>query len=229
MIRVLRFCHYRRFCTEKQFKIDTVDWEYYSNPENASNVINNVHSRNISCDLLNVINQLKELYNCRYDVEKCKALKVALFPKLLWFPNSIHPRILANKSNEPVTVKKVGKKPEFTYFPTNFANLTKRLNVLRTKNLGHMTGNKSYYLKGDLALMEQALMRFTLKKLLNKNFQLISVPDIVHKKSLEGCGMKTDNVHSQVCIYTLYFVKRKFDALAINLLDIIIYDMYDGL
>lgn len=197
MLKSFRLIQCRRYCTTKS-SISVIDWDYYNNPENLSYIADNATSRKVPCELINVLKQLGELHSCFNEIEKSKQLKEALSSHLVWFPNVTHPRVLKNKSEEPVLVKKVGSRPNFTYFPASFESLTKRLNVLRTKHLGHMTGNKSYFLKGDLALFEQALVRFALKKLIKENFQLIHVPDILPKSWIEGCGMKTDNVHSQV-------------------------------
>lgn len=197
MLKSLNRLYFRRFSTSKCLT-NVIDWEYYTNPENLSYIADNVVSRKINCDLVNVLKQLGELQNLNNHPEKCRDLKEALSSDLVWFPNRIHPTVLKNKSGEPVTIKKVGNKPNFTYFPTNFESLTKRLNVLRTKQLGHMTGNKSYYLKGDLAMLEQALIRFAIAKLVQKNFNLVCVPDILPRHWIEGCGMKTHSTHSQV-------------------------------
>lgn len=47
------------------------------------------------------------------------------------------------------------------------------------RHLGHITGNRSYYLKGAGAQLEEALVRYTVDRLLDKGFKNISVPDII--------------------------------------------------
>ena len=51
-----------------------------------------------------------------------------------------------------------------------------------------VAGAKFYYLKGDLALLENALLQFGLKKVLEHGFTFMTVPDLVSSKVLEGCG-----------------------------------------
>lgn len=51
-----------------------------------------------------------------------------------------------------------------------------------------VAGNKFYYLKGELALLENALLQFGLKKVLEKGFTFMTVPDLVSSKTLEGTG-----------------------------------------
>lgn len=51
-----------------------------------------------------------------------------------------------------------------------------------------VAGAKFYYLKSDLALLEQALIQYGIKKVTEKGFTLMTVPDMVSGKILEGCG-----------------------------------------
>ncbi len=51
-----------------------------------------------------------------------------------------------------------------------------------------VAGAKFYYLKNELALLENALVQFGLKKVLEKGFNFITVPDLVSAKVLEGTG-----------------------------------------
>lgn len=190
--------HFFRKDFSVRFSQSVIDWDYYSNHENFSYITENIAARKAPCDLFKVLPKLKELNQSRNDPEKYHSLKEELLPFLLWFPNSIHPKVFKNKSEGPDVIKKVGPKPCFEYFPTNFEHLTKRLNILRTKHLGHISGHKSYFLKGDLAMLEHALVRYSMSKLMKKKFELLYVPDILPKSSIEGCGMKTSSTHSQV-------------------------------
>ena len=49
-------------------------------------------------------------------------------------------------------------------------------------------GSKFYYLKGDLALLENALLQYGLSKVLEHGFTYMTVPDLVSSRVLEGCG-----------------------------------------
>lgn len=51
-----------------------------------------------------------------------------------------------------------------------------------------VAGAKFYYLKNELALLENALLQFALKKVLEHGFHYMTVPDMVSSKVLEGCG-----------------------------------------
>ncbi len=51
-----------------------------------------------------------------------------------------------------------------------------------------VAGNKFYYLKGDLALLENALYQFTLDLLLKRDFQFMAVPHMVSSNVAAGAG-----------------------------------------
>lgn len=51
-----------------------------------------------------------------------------------------------------------------------------------------VAGAKFYYLKNGLALLENALLQYGLKKVLEHGFTFMTVPDMVSSKVLEGCG-----------------------------------------
>lgn len=51
-----------------------------------------------------------------------------------------------------------------------------------------VAGNKFYYLKGDLVLLENAVTQFALEIMNKKSFQLISVPNMVNSRIATGTG-----------------------------------------
>ena len=51
-----------------------------------------------------------------------------------------------------------------------------------------VAGAKFYYIKGGLALLENALIQFGIKKIIEHGFTLMDVPDLVNSRVLEGTG-----------------------------------------
>lgn len=51
-----------------------------------------------------------------------------------------------------------------------------------------VAGAKFYYLKNELALLENALIQYGLHKILKHNFTFMTVPDLISSKVLEGTG-----------------------------------------
>ncbi|XP_072032567.1 serine--tRNA ligase, mitochondrial-like [Amphiura filiformis] len=113
-------------------------------------------------------------------------------------PNRTHPQVPLDEDAEPTLIELVGTKPNFDFPIKNHIDLGEDLDILRIKHLGHITGHRSYYLKGAGAQLEEALVQYTLDRLLAKGFKMISVPDIVKPVPFEGCGMRTKGLHTQV-------------------------------
>ncbi len=51
-----------------------------------------------------------------------------------------------------------------------------------------VAGSKFYYLKGDLALLENAITQFALHKVIEKGFRYMTVPHMVNSRAAEGAG-----------------------------------------
>ena len=51
-----------------------------------------------------------------------------------------------------------------------------------------VAGAKFYYVKGGLALLENALIQFGIKKIVEHGFTLMDVPDLINSRVLEGTG-----------------------------------------
>uniref|UniRef100_A0A8B9P4Q7 Aminoacyl-transfer RNA synthetases class-II family profile domain-containing protein n=1 Tax=Apteryx owenii TaxID=8824 RepID=A0A8B9P4Q7_APTOW len=66
------------------------------------------------------------------------------------------------------------------------------------RRLAPVSGHRSYYLCGAGALLQHALVHFALRKLLQKGFVAMTVPDLLRGAVFEGCGMQPDAVPSPV-------------------------------
>ncbi|KAF6771223.1 Serine--tRNA ligase [Paragonimus kellicotti] len=71
-------------------------------------------------------------------------------------------------------------------------------NHLRLKNTSLAAGPRTYYFGGPLAHLEEALISFTLHRLSEAGFALVSVPDILPEPVIEACGFATRGKRSQV-------------------------------
>lgn len=126
-----------------------------------------------------------------------------LAEQLRLLPNDTHPAARAlSGSDEPHLLGHYGGEHSARLADGSaarpFADICRRLNILRTEHLGHFTGPKSYYLLQELADLEQALVQFTVAELRRRHFRLVSVPDILPAGVIEGCGMRTTGARNQV-------------------------------
>lgn len=198
--RLTRPTHLRlaRHFTGGISRLFDLDLEYYCNPLNRGAVEENLRRRQCEADL-DQIYKLWDEFKSASDSAAAEHLRHELLRTISRLPNTTHPDVLANKTDKPVTVETVGAKPQFSFVPKRFEVLASKLGLLQSDPNHHvLTGDRSYYLRGDLALMEQALMSFSMKRLLERGFVPVSVPDILHPTDIEACGMNTTGQRSLV-------------------------------
>ena len=65
-------------------------------------------------------------------------------------------------------------------------------------NPGLLTGERTYFLTGALAELEQALVQWTVERVAGAGFSLVSVPDLLHPAVISACGMAAEGERTQV-------------------------------
>ena len=61
-----------------------------------------------------------------------------------------------------------------------------------------VSGQRFYYLKNAAALLELALVQYTMAFCVSNGYTPISTPDIVRNHVLEGCGFQPRGEHTQI-------------------------------
>ncbi|CAN8177093.1 unnamed protein product [Coccothraustes coccothraustes] len=119
----------------------------------------------------------------------------------LQLPNRTHPAVPVGDQSQARLLEVVGEKPVFDFKPKGHLELGEGLDIIRQRRLSHVSGHRSYYLCGAGALLQHALVTFTLQKLLSKGFLPMTVPDLLRGAVFEGCGVQPSATPSQV--YTI--------------------------
>ena len=171
------------------------DFDYLSDPKNYETIESNIKSRK-GTGSIKVFMELLSKYNTSQSTDKTE-LKKALLTEALKIPNNSHPS-LHSYGDSPHIVETLGEKPNWPFPARELHTIAKELDLLRTENLGNLTGPRSYYLIKELAQLEQALINFTVDALEKKGFNLYSVPDLLHSSLIESCGMDTKSERTQV-------------------------------
>lgn len=183
---------YRTLSTKPELNID-----YICDLKNINTISDNITRRKG----VGNIQTVHELYNKIKDKQtndtELEELKKQFYSEVKKIPNDTHPEVI-NYGKEPKLVKFIGEKQKFDFKPREFHEIAKILNLIRTEQLGNVSGNRSYYFLGILAELEQALIQYTVQKLVKKGFELISVPDIVELRTIENCGMTVKGDRTQV-------------------------------
>ena len=100
-------------------------------------------------------------------------------------PNIIFDDVPLGGEEDSVEIKAWGGKPEGGVDHLDYAISRGWVDFERGAKVA---GAKFYYLKNELALLENALVQFGLKKVIEKGFNFITVPDLVSSEVLEGTG-----------------------------------------
>ncbi|OGC51547.1 serine--tRNA ligase, partial [candidate division WWE3 bacterium RBG_16_37_10] len=118
-----------------------------------------------------------------------KDLKTKIDEMLLWVPNPPAEDVPVGENDEGnVVVRKEGIPAEFSFTPKEHLDLGTELGIIDTERGAKVAGFRGYYLKGDGAMLEQALLKYAIDFMVEKGFELMSVPAMVKPEFFTGTG-----------------------------------------
>lgn len=122
--------------------------------------------------------------------DQYKTLVADLDKDMLSMPNTaLHPDVPVGKDDsENVVVKSFGEVPMFEFEAKDHMALMKQHDMVDVERGVKLAWARSYFLKWDGMLLEQAVLQYTLKKLVEKWFTPMNVPNIVNPECLIGTG-----------------------------------------
>jgi len=85
-------------------------------------------------------------------------------------------------------IKKWGKLPKFNFTPKDHLELGKALGILDFETGAKVTGSQFYYLYGDGALLELAMVQYAMDKLVKEGFVPVITPDLAKARYYLGTG-----------------------------------------
>ena len=120
---------------------------------------------------------------------RLSALAVEIEALHLCVPNVPDDGVPEGKDDaDNVEVKVVGQPPVFDFAPRTHLEIGVQQDWLDIEAGARLAGSRNYVLKGDLSLLEGALMNFALDHMLTKGFVPLSVPMLVRPEALRGTG-----------------------------------------
>jgi len=106
---------------------------------------------------------------------------------LMRLPNILHESVPVGEGDEDnVEIKKHGKIPKFTFEQKGHLEILENLGLIDLERGAKIAGHGFFYLKGELALLDYALMRFTIDFLMKKGYTLIEPPYMMKREAYEG-------------------------------------------
>lgn len=116
---------------------------------------------------------------------KLEEIEQKLSQLLQKIPNVIDESVPLGGEEDSVTIKEWGDKKSEGIDHLDFATEKDWVDFDRGAKT---SGSKFYFLKGGLAELEQAIVRYAMDKVIEKGFTLMSVPHLVNSRTLEGTG-----------------------------------------
>ncbi|MEJ2251123.1 MAG: serine--tRNA ligase, partial [Candidatus Lokiarchaeota archaeon] len=94
------------------------------------------------------------------------------------------------EDNEIIRI--VGKKADFQFTPLSHVDLIELIDGANTEKASQVVGSRFYYLKGDIALLNLALMQFAVDLLQEKGFTLLWTPFFVKYEVIKAAAELAD-------------------------------------
>ncbi|MDP2735464.1 MAG: serine--tRNA ligase, partial [bacterium] len=94
---------------------------------------------------------------------------------------------LGDESRNKV-LKTKGTTPQFTFEPRDHLDLGEALDVIDVKRAAKVSGSRFAYLKGDLVLLEFALIQLAMAEAVNKGFIPVIPPSLIKLTVTDGLG-----------------------------------------
>jgi seryl-tRNA synthetase len=150
-------------------------------------------------DVSNILKEVKELPNkIKKAEEKYEKIDKEINFCLSSLPNILHHTVKYGKDDsDNVEIKKWGTIPKFDFQVKNHVEILEELGLVDFEASAKAAGTGFYYLKGDLALLNQALIQYVIDFMNKKKYTYIEVPLMLWKEVL-AAGIDVDNFKASI-------------------------------
>jgi seryl-tRNA synthetase len=114
-------------------------------------------------------------------------------------PNLTHPEVPdGNGEEDNVEVRRTAEPTTFDFPPLDHLDLAEKHDLIDFEAGARVTGQKFYFLKNEMVLLEQAMVRYTLEVLRRRGFVLWQTPDLARTSVAAGMGFNPRGPETQV-------------------------------
>jgi seryl-tRNA synthetase len=115
-------------------------------------------------------------------------------------PNPPHPSVPQGATDEDnELLRQVGDRPEFGFTPRDHVELGEAAGIVDLDRAARLSGTRFTYLLGDAVLIQWALVRYCLDRLMPKGFLPVVPPVLVREEAMYGTGfLPTDEAQIYV-------------------------------
>ncbi|MFX0009475.1 MAG: serine--tRNA ligase [Candidatus Hermodarchaeota archaeon] len=107
--------------------------------------------------------------------------------------NDLHESVPTGETEESnKIVREFGKISEYDFQPMSHVDLIQEINGADIKKASEVVGSRFYYLKGDIVLLNLALLRFALDKLTSKGYYPLWTPFFIKHEVMKAAAELAD-------------------------------------
>ena len=135
--------------------------------------------------------KIKEMKEVVEEIKKQEEKAAQLLEKrdasLSKLGNIMHPKVPPGKDeSENIQIKTWGKKPTFSFPVKNHVELIEQLGIADFDSSAKTSGHGFYFLNGELALLNQALIHFAIEFMQGKGYTYVEPPLMIRKEVLQA-------------------------------------------
>ncbi|MFC1801616.1 serine--tRNA ligase, partial [Nanoarchaeota archaeon] len=139
----------------------------------------------------NIKPKVKEMKKTVEDINKKDLKAQELLKKrnnlLCKIDNLMHEKVPKGKDeSENKEIRKWGKKPKFGFEIKNHVELAESLGIADFDSSARSSGKGFYFLKGQLGLLNQALIQFAIEFMIGRGYEYVEPPLLLRKEVLSG-------------------------------------------
>ncbi len=138
----------------------------------------------VATELMDAVQGLKE--QIESGREKVESVDAELAELALGLPNLPDPDAPEGGEEDAVLLREVGEPPEFGFEPRDHLELAGPLIDMEAG--ARLSGSRFAYLKGDLVMLELALVRFAIELVRAEGHEPVVPPVLVREEALQGTG-----------------------------------------
>lgn len=113
-------------------------------------------------------------------------------------PNFIHPEVPEGGEDAFRELRRVGEPAQFDFDARDHLELGSLLDLLDFEGGARVAGQKFYYLKNEAVLLELALHRYALDRLIAEGFTPFATPDVARPEIVDGLGYAPRGPETQI-------------------------------
>ncbi len=96
--------------------------------------------------------------------------------------------LIGKDESDNKVLRQEGEKPKFDFEPKDYLTITEKLDLIDIKRAAKVAGTRFGYLKGEIVLMEFALVQFAFDRITKRGFVPILPPVMMNQKAMSAMG-----------------------------------------